>query len=69
MGQMRNAYSIFLGKPGGKRTLGRQASRWEDNIGMDLREIRWEGVDWMHLSRDRDQWPGFVNTVMNLRVP
>jgi hypothetical protein len=52
-----------------KRPLGRQRSRWEDNIKMDLKEIGWEGMDWMHLAQDRYQWWVFVNMIMNLRVP
>jgi hypothetical protein len=56
-------------KPERKRPLGRPRRRWEDNIGMDFREIGWEGVDWSHLAQDRDQWQALVNTVMNLRVP
>jgi hypothetical protein len=59
----------LAGKPEGKRPLGRPRGRWEDNIRMDLREILWEGVDWIHLVQDRDQWRALVNTVMNLRVP
>jgi hypothetical protein len=51
------------------RELGRSRRRWEDTIRMDLREIRWEGVNWIHLAQDRDQWRAVVNTVMNLRVP
>jgi len=47
---MRNAYKILVGKPEGKRPLGRPRRRWEDNIRMDLREIEWQGVDWMHLA-------------------
>jgi len=55
MGDMRNAYRLLVGKPGGKRPLGRPKHRWEDNIRMNLREIGWEVVDWMHLAQDRDQ--------------
>jgi len=56
-------------KPEGKRPLGRPRRRWEDNIKMDLREIGWEDVDWIHLAQDRDQWRALVNTKMNLRFP
>jgi hypothetical protein len=56
MGHMRNAYNILVGKSEGRRSLRRPKHRWEDNIKMDLREIGWEGVDWMHLAQDRDQW-------------
>jgi hypothetical protein len=66
---MRNAHKILVGKPVGKRSVRRPTHRWEDNIKMDLREIGWEGVDWMHLDQDRDQWRAVVNAVMNLRVP
>jgi hypothetical protein len=59
----------LVGKYARKRPLRRTRRRWEDNIRMDLREIVWEGVDWMHLAEDRDQWRVVVNTVMNLRVP
>jgi hypothetical protein len=58
----------LVGKPEGKRPLGRSRRRWEDNIRMDLREIGWEGVDWKHLAQDRDQWRAVVNKIMNLRV-
>jgi hypothetical protein len=68
MGEMRNAYNILVGKPEGKRPLGRPRCRWEDNI-MDLKERRWEDVDWMILCQDRDKWRALVNTVMNLRFP
>jgi hypothetical protein len=68
-GKMRNAYINLVGKPQWNRALGRHRRRWEDNIRMDLRETGWEGVDWMHLSRDRDQWEAVVNTAMNIRVP
>jgi hypothetical protein len=57
-----------MGKPEGTRPLGRPRRRWVDNIKMDLREIRWDGMDWIELDQDRDQWRGLVNTVMNLRV-
>jgi hypothetical protein len=55
MGEMRNAYKILFRKPEGKRLLGRPWCRWENNIRMDHGEIEWEGVDWMHLARCRDQ--------------
>jgi hypothetical protein len=69
MGETRSAYTILVGKPEGKRPLGRPRRRWVDNIKMDLREIEWDGVHWIELAQDRDQWRALVNTVMNLRVP
>jgi hypothetical protein len=67
MRRMRNAYRILVGKPEIKRLLGRPRRRWEGNIRMDLWEIGWEVVDWVHLAQDRDQRQD-VNTAMNLRV-
>jgi hypothetical protein len=69
MGEKRNACRILVGKPEGKRLLGRPRRRWVDNIKMDLREIWWDNVDWIDLAQDRDRWRALVNTVMNLRVP
>jgi hypothetical protein len=69
MRETRNAYRILVGNPEGKRPLGRPRRRWVDNIKMDLREIGWEGRDWIELAQDRDQWRALLNTVMNLRVP
>jgi hypothetical protein len=69
MGETMYAYRILVGKPEGKRPLGRPRRRWVDNIKMDLREIEWDSVDWIELAQDRDQWKALVNTVMNLRVP
>jgi hypothetical protein len=69
MGEKRNAYGILLGKPEGKTLLGRQRRRWADNVKMNLREIGWDGVDWIDTAQDRDQWRALVNTVLNLRVP
>jgi hypothetical protein len=63
--ELHNLYS----SPEGKRPLGRPRCRWVDNIKMDLREIGWDGVDWIELAQERDQWRALVNTVMNLRVP
>jgi hypothetical protein len=67
-GEGGNMYRIFVGKPEGKRPLGRPRRSWEDGIKMDLREIGWEGVEWIHLAQDRDRWRAVVNAVMNLRV-
>jgi hypothetical protein len=67
-GEKRNAYRILVGKPEGKRPLGRSRRRWEDNIRINLREIGWSGTDWIDLAQDRVQWRTLVNTVMNLRV-
>jgi hypothetical protein len=58
-----------MGKPEGKRPLGRPRRRWFYNVKMDLLEISWSGVDWICLAQDRDKWRAFVNPVMNLRVP
>jgi hypothetical protein len=58
-----------VGKPGGKRPLGRPRRRLVDNINIDLTEIGWDGMDWIDLAQDRDQWSALVNTVMNPRVP
>jgi hypothetical protein len=69
MGEKRNAYRILVGKPEGKRPLGRPRRRREDNIRMDLGEIGWGGMYWIDLAQDRDRWRALVNTVMNLRVP
>jgi hypothetical protein len=69
MGEKRNAYRIFVGKPEGRRPLGRPRRRWVDNIKMVLREIGCDGVDWVDVAQDRGHWRALVNTVMNLRVP
>jgi hypothetical protein len=62
-------YRILMGKPEGKRPLGRQRRRWMESIKIDLREIEWDGMDWIDVAQDRDQWRALVNTVKNLRVP
>jgi hypothetical protein len=69
MGEVRGAYNILVGRPQGRRPLGRPRRRWEDNIKMDLMEIGFWDVDWIDLAQDRDRWWALVNTVMNLRVP
>jgi transposase len=69
MGEKRNAYRILVGKAEGRRPPGRPRLRWVDNIKIDLREIGWDGVDWVDLAQDGDQWRALVNTVMNFRVP
>ena len=68
VGEGRGVHRILVGKPEGKRPLGRPRRRWEDNIKMYLQEVG-GGGDWMELAQDRDRWRTLVNTVMNLRVP
>jgi len=68
-GEKRGVYRILVGKPVGKRPLGRPKLRWEDNIKMDLQEMGFWGMDWIELAQDRDRWRALVNTVMNLRIP
>ena len=62
-------HRVLMGKPEGKRTLGRRRRRWEDNIKMDLREVGGGCGDWMELAQDRERWRALVSTVMSLRVP
>jgi hypothetical protein len=69
MGAPRNAYRILVGKPERKRPLGRPRRRWLDNIKINLREIGWDGMDWIDLTQVRNQWRALVNMVMSLRVP
>jgi hypothetical protein len=69
VGEKRDACRILVGKPEGKRPLGRPRRRWENSIKMDHREIGWGGMDWINLAQDRNQWTTLVNTVMNLLVP
>ena len=68
MGEGRGVHGVLVGKPEGKRPLGRPRRRWEDNIEMDLQEVGGVG-DWMELAQDRDRWRALMNTVMNFRVP
>jgi hypothetical protein len=68
MGEKRNAYRILVAKQEGKRRLGRPRRRWANNIKMDLRELGWDGMDWIDLAQDRNQWRALVKTVMSLRV-
>jgi hypothetical protein len=69
MGEGRCAYRILVGRPEGRRPLGRPRRRWEDNIKMDVQEVGWGGMDWIDMAEDRDRWRAVVNAVMNLRVP
>ena len=68
MGEERGVHRVLVGKPEGKRPLGRPRRRWEDNIKMDLQEAGRGGADWMELAQDRDKWRALVSTVMNFRV-
>jgi hypothetical protein len=68
MGERRDVYRVLVGKPVGKRPLGRSRHRWEDNIKMDLQEVRYGGMDLIELSQDRDRWRALVNAVMNFRI-
>ena len=65
----RGVHRVLVGKPEGKRPLGRPRCRWEDNIKLDLQEVGGGCGDWMELAQDRDRWRALVSTVMNLRVP
>jgi hypothetical protein len=67
--EKRNTYRLSVGMPEGNRPLRRPRRRWEDNIRMDLAEMRWGNVDWIGLAQDRDRWRALVNSVLNLRVP
>jgi len=69
MEEERGMYSVLVGKPEGKRPLGRPKHRWEDNIKMVLQEVGCGGMDWIEWAQDRDRWWAFVNAVMNLQVP
>jgi hypothetical protein len=69
VGEGRGVYSVLVGKPEGKKPLGRPRYSWEDNINMDLQEVGCRGMDWIVLAQDRDTWWALVNAVMKLRVP
>jgi len=69
MGEGRGLYRVLVGKPEGKSPLGRPRLRWEDNIEMDLQEVRYGGMDWIDLAQNRDRWQALVSEIMNLRVP
>jgi hypothetical protein len=69
MGEKRGLYRVLVGKPEGKKPLGRPRSRWEDNIKMDLQEVGCGDMDWIGLAQDTDRWRALVNGIMNLRVP
>jgi hypothetical protein len=69
MDEGKGVYRVLVGKPEGKRPLGRPRPRWEDNIKMDLQKVGGGGMDWIELAQDRDTWRALVNGVMNLWVP
>jgi len=69
MGEGRGVYRVLVGKPEGKRPMGRPRRRWEDNIKLDLQEVGRGCGDWMELAQNRDRWWALVSTVMNLQVP
>jgi hypothetical protein len=69
MGEKRNAYRLLVGKPEGKRPLGRPRRRWVNNIRMDVGEVGRGDVDWIGLTKDRNRWRALVNSVFNLRIP
>ena len=69
MGERRGVYRVLVGKPEGKRPLGRPKRRWEDNITMDLQEVGCRGMECIELAQERDRWQALVTAVMNLRVP
>jgi hypothetical protein len=69
MGERRGGYRDLVGKPDGRRPLGRPRHKWEDNIKINLQDVSSEGMDWIDLAQDRDRWMAFLNAVMNLRLP
>jgi hypothetical protein len=69
MGEKKIDYSLLVGKPEGKKTLGRPRRRWVVNIRVDLGEVGWGDVDWIGLAKDKNIWRALVNSVFNLRVP
>jgi hypothetical protein len=69
MRERRDVYRVLVGKPEGKRPLGRPSRKWEDNVKMDFKEVGWAGMDCIDLAQDRDRWRALVNAVMILRVP
>ena len=69
MGERRGIFRVLVGKPEGKRPLGRPRHRWEDNIEMNLQEVGCGGMDWIELSQDRYSWRACESVVMDLRVP
>jgi len=69
MGERRGVYRVLVGKPEGKRPLGRPRRKWEDNIKMNIQELECEIMDWIELTQNRDWWRALVSAVMNLRVP
>jgi hypothetical protein len=69
MGENRNLYKILVGRPEGKRPLGRTTCKWVDNIKMDVGEVGWGGIDWIDVAQDRGNWRAIVETVMNICVP
>ena len=69
MGERRGVFRVLVGKPEGRKPLGRPRHRWEDHINMNRQEVGCGGMDWIELARDRNRWWALVNAVMNLRVP
>ena len=68
-GERRGVYRVMVGKPEGKRLLGRPRCRWKNNVKMRLQKVGWGGMNWIDLAQDRDRWRAIVNAVMNFRVP
>jgi len=69
IGDSRSIFRVLVGKPEGKRPLGKPRRRWEDNKKMDFQEVGYSGMDWIELAQDRERWRALVNVIMNLRVP